>query len=452
MRPRQLAGWISVSVLLAVTAALGWLGLKPRPGKVFVAAPAVWTGAVNGEGRDLEAAALDLAPFPLEHRIRRGDTLDRVLLRAGVPEPELRRAADAVSEVLDPRRLRAGEVFYSMVSSAEGLVGIDLPRRGQGVVVAERSGGFWAGRYRPYRRTTVRRSLRGEVRGALESSIRGAGGPASLANNMAQVLQWDLDFNRDLRAGDRFEVLYDELVLDGKVERVAAVHALRYRNRDRWLEAYGFSGGDGADAAGVAGEGRGRTANDAVAGRAAGPTRYYDRDGQPLQRQFLRSPLPYSRVTSRFSLSRFHPVLKRRLPHYGVDYGAPTGTPVRATADGVVISAATRGGGGRTIRLRHANGYVTAYLHLSGYARGIRSGRRVRQGEVIGYVGSSGLSTAPHLDYRVQRNGRWINPAMLSSDPAPPLAADVLPAFLRHRDALLQELRGVRDSVAAAGP
>ena len=336
-----------------------------------------------------------------------------------------------VSEVLDPRKLRAREAFYSMVHRDEGLIGVTLPRRGQGVVVAKRNGGDWTSRYRPYRRSHIRRLVSGELRGALETSIRRAGGPANLADGMARVLQWDLDFNRDLRVGDRFEILFDELLLDGKIQGVAEVHALRYRNRDRWLEAYSFSEEGSGD---------------------RGSNRYYDADGQPLRRQFLRSPLPYSRVTSRFSLSRFHPILKRRMPHYGVDYGAPVGTPVRATADGTVLSAGVRGGGGRTVRLRHPNGYLTAYLHLSAYAQGIRSGARVDQGQVIGYVGSSGLSTGPHLDYRVQRNGRWINPANLVSEPVPPLADAVLPAFFERRDALRHELHGASDSAVRLGP
>ena len=208
----------------------------------------------------LDPEALDQVPFPLEHVIRRGDTLDGVLRRAGVPEAELFQASTAVSEVLDPRKLRAREAFYSMVHRDEGLVGVTLPRRGQGVVVAERNGGDWTSRYRPYRRSHIRRLVSGELRGALETSLRRAGGPANLAGSMARVLQWDLDFNRDLRVGDRFEILFDELLLDGQIQGVAAVHALRYRNRDRWLEAYSFSeegSGDG------------------------GSNRYYDADGQP---------------------------------------------------------------------------------------------------------------------------------------------------------------------------
>ena len=443
MRSKQLTRWIGASALVCTGVFVGWRGLQPRPEKVVVGTGHFDAATGSAAALDLDAAALDRVPFPLENQIRSGDTLDRVLLRAGVPDSELYEASAAVSEVLDPRRLRARDPVFSMVRPGGELVGVSLPRRGQGVVVADRAGGVWSSRYRPYRRAHVRRSVGGEVRGALESSIRRAGGPPSLANSMAQVLQWDLDFNRDLRAGDRFEILYDELLLDGKVEGVTAIHALRYRNRERWVEAYRFSDDEGAE---------GTAPEDAVAVAATGLNRYYDGEGQPLRRQFLRSPLPYSRVTSRYSLNRFHPILKRRMPHYGVDYGAPAGTAVRATADGTVALAGTRGGGGRTVRLRHANGYVTSYLHLSGYAEGIRSGRRVQQGQVVGYVGSSGLSTAPHLDYRVQRNGRWINPATLVNEPVPPLADALLPAFLRHRDALRRELRGADGSVVSAGP
>ncbi len=420
MRTEHPGRWAAGLLSVALAISLVWLAIRPTSSAVRVGVAA----SLGGVGKDdsafaLDPDALDKAPFPLEHEIRRGDTLDGVLRRAGVPEEELRQASAAIGELLDPGKLRARDVFYSMVHRDDGLVGIALPRRGQGVVLADRNRGVWTSRYRPYRRSHVRRLVRGELRGALEGSIRQAGGPASLAESLAGVLQWDLDFNRDLRVGDRFEILFDELLLDGQVQGVDRIHALRYRTRNRWLEAYRFVD-EGPE--------------------EGSSSRYYDADGQPLQRQFLRSPLPYSRVTSRFSLNRFHPVLKRRMPHYGVDYGAPVGTPVRATADGTVVSAGVRGGGGRTVRLRHANGYLTAYLHLSGYARGIRAGARVEQGQVVGYVGSSGLSTGPHLDYRVQSNGRWINPATLVSEPVPPLADAMLPAFFDHRDALRREL------------
>jgi len=389
------------------------------PPRIVVTSTAAEVAADDDSASALPAAALDRAVVPLEHVIGRGETLDRMLRRVGVPEAEVRQSAASLLEVMDWRKMRAFDLFYSLVRLDRGVVEITIPIRGQGVVVAERRGGVWTSRYRPYRRTEVRRSVQGEVRGGLESSIRVAGGPTSLAVSMAGVLQWDLDFNRDLRLGDEFEVLFDELLLDGEHERVLVVHALRYRNRNRWHEAFRYTGAEDD-----------------------GSNYYYDADGQPLRRQFLSSPLPYSRVTSRFSMSRFHPILKRRLPHYGIDYGAPVGTPVRATASGTVLSAGVRGGGGRTVRLKHPHDYLTAYLHLSRYGEGIRAGARVEQGQVIGYVGSSGLSTGPHLDYRVQHRGRWINPTSLTNERIPPLSGDQLEPFLERRDALRRELRG----------
>jgi murein DD-endopeptidase MepM/ murein hydrolase activator NlpD len=151
---------------------------------------------------------------------------------------------------------------------------------------------------------------------------------------------------------------------------------------------------------------------------------------------FLRSPLAFTRITSRFTHRRFHPVLKSWRPHYGVDYGAPVGTPVRVTGDGVVLSVGWDGGGGKTVKVRHPGGYVTAYLHLSGYAKGLGRGDRVRQGEVVGYVGATGLATAAHLDYRVQHNGRWIDPLSLKTVPAPALSSGEIPVFTAWRDQL----------------
>jgi murein DD-endopeptidase MepM/ murein hydrolase activator NlpD len=141
-------------------------------------------------------------------------------------------------------------------------------------------------------------------------------------------------------------------------------------------------------------------------------------------------------------MNRFHPVLKRRMPHYGVDYGAPSGTPVHTTADGTVTFAGRKGGGGNMVTVRHTNGYETNYLHLRGFAKGVRRGARVAQGQVIGYVGSTGLSTGPHLDYRVQLNGRWINPLSIASPPVKPIAEARLQRYLSHALAVLSLIEG----------
>ena len=175
---------------------------------------------------------------------------------------------------------------------------------------------------------------------------------------------------------------------------------------------------------------------------ANGRIGFYDMDGTPLRKQFLRSPLKFSRITSRFSMSRFHPVLKKRMPHYGIDYGAPVGTPVHVTADGRVSLVGRNGGAGRMVRVRHTNGYETNYLHLSRYGPGVGKGARVAQGDVIGYVGSSGWSTGPHLDYRVKLNGNWVNPLAISSPAVEPLKGDRLERFLSHAIAILSLILG----------
>ena len=247
----------------------------------------------------------------------------------------------------------------------------------------------------------------GRLRSSLAASIERAGASPLLAYRLAEVLQWDLDFSRDLRGGDRFEILFEEVWLDGRYDSIGDILALSYENAGRRIEAYRF-GDDGG---------------------------YYDGEGRPLEKMFLRSPMKFTRITSRFSHRRFHPVLKKYRPHYGVDYGAPVGTPAMVTANGVVTFAGWNGGGGKMVKVRHPNGYLSAYLHLSRFADGIRPGTRVRQGQVIGYVGATGLASGPHLDYRVQKDGRWIDPLTIESVPAEPIPTHRMAPFEAWRDA-----------------
>lgn len=356
--------------------------------------------------------ALALQDLPVEVAFRRGETLGKVLADLGLDPPETQSVIAALSEFVDVRRLRPQDRYAALVDETGRLRGIQITLDGKGRAVVRREGDTWRGSWYVFEEEIETRVVRGVLEGSLEASIRRAGGEPVVAYVMADVLQWDLDFNRDLRLGDRFEVFYERIYLDGEFHRVGSVLALNYLNGDRRVEAYRF------------GEDKG----------------HYDGDGRPLRKLFLKSPLRYSRVTSGFSSRRFHPVLKRYRPHYGVDYGAPVGTPVRVTGNGVVQSAGWDKGGGKTIKVRHPNGYLTAYLHLSRFADGIRSGVRVAQGETIGYVGSTGLSTGPHLDYRMQKGGRWINPQQFKSEPAPPIAEERLPEFESLRDRYRQAL------------
>ncbi|MDX1383500.1 MAG: peptidoglycan DD-metalloendopeptidase family protein [Thermoanaerobaculia bacterium] len=350
-------------------------------------------------------------PLAVRGRLRTGHTLDRMLREYGLDPGEAESATRVAARHLDLRRLVAGSATVGYYSTSGDLQAVALHLAGKGRFELTRSGGAWEGSWEDFDRTVVVRRAGGTLQSSLEAAVRRGGAPAAAAYEMAEVLQWDVDFNRDLRRGDVFELLYEEIRLEGEPYGAGDVLAVVLENGGRRIEAYRYRDG------------------------------YYDAEGRPLQKLFLKSPLEFSRVTSRFSHRRFHPILKTYRPHYGIDYGAPTGTPVRVTAAGVVVSAAATKGGGRTVTVRHPNDYVTHYLHLSRYGDGVRAGRRVSQGDVIGFVGATGLATGPHLDYRVQLAGRWINPSMLQNEAAPPLATEAIGGFLAVRDELRGALR-----------
>lgn len=359
----------------------------------------------------LPCAADSATTFPLVVTLESGETIDQLLERLGFGATERVELVERLSEHLEIRKVRPGlQVAGYFEGSAPEQLQVEVRRKGR--LFLEPSSDGWTSRWHPFVESIQTRQVEGVVEGSLVGALATAGAPIDVAYRMADVLRWDVDFNRDLRTGDRFQVVWEEVYLDGVRDRTGEVVGLAFWNRGRRLEAYRHNGG------------------------------YYDAEGRPLQKMFLRSPLPFTRVTSRFSHRRFHPVLKTYRPHYGVDYGAPTGTPVRATADGVVSFAAWGKGAGRMVKIRHPNDYVTAYLHLSKFGSGIRPGRRVRQGEVIGYVGSSGLSTAPHLDYRVQLRGKWIDPLSIRSVPADPIPSSAMAEFLQTRDDLRARLVG----------
>lgn len=352
---------------------------------------------------------------PIRTIVATGDTLESVSRRLAGDDWVVWR--DALSAEIDSRRLLPGTRFDGRLSPSGDLeeLRVTLDQRSEIVLEATVDGIASSRIDREVTSEVVR--LEGVVESSLFQAVGDAGGRPALAVEMAEIFRWDVDFLRDLRQGDSFVAVVDVQTIDGEFYRYGTVFAARFINKDRTMNAVIYPDGEGR-------------------------LGYYDLDGVPLRKMFLRSPLKFSRVTSRFSNSRFHPVLKRRMPHYGVDYGAPVGTPVHATADGVVALAGRNGGGGNTVRLRHPNGYETNYLHLSRYGSGIRKGVRVTQGQVIGYVGSTGLSTGPHLDYRVRHNGSWINPLTISSPPVKPLEEDRLQRFLGHALAVLDLLEG----------
>jgi murein DD-endopeptidase MepM/ murein hydrolase activator NlpD len=354
--------------------------------------------------------------------VQSGDTIESISRRLAGPGWVAWR--DALIAEIDPKKLLPGTEFRgrTLPSGALETVEVVFDRRNEVHLVAGPDGITATRIERPVDSEVVR--LEGVVESSLFGAMDAAGGGADLAVRVAQIYQWDIDFFRDLRRGDSFVVVAERQEIEGEFFSWGTIFAARFVNRDRVLDAIVYPDDDGR-------------------------LGYFDLDGHPLRKQFLKAPLEFSRVTSGFSTNRFHPVLKKRMPHYGVDYGAPTGTPVHVTADGTVTLAGRNGGGGNMVTVRHTNGYVTNYLHLSRFAKGIRRGVRVSQGQVIGYVGSTGLASGPHLDYRVQLNGRWINPLSISSPPVKALADERLQRFLAHALGVLSLIEGAPPPVGA---
>jgi murein DD-endopeptidase MepM/ murein hydrolase activator NlpD len=263
--------------------------------------------------------------------------------------------------------------------------------------------------------------IQGTISSSLFAAVNEIGEADQLALDLADIFAWDIDFHTEIQAGDRFVVAVEKLSLDGQPRRLGRILAARFVRGPRTFSAVHFAAQAGAG--------------------------YYDADGRPLRKAFLRSPIKFGRVTSRFSNARLHPILKIVRPHRGIDYAAPAGTPVLAAGDGEVTEAGWLGGYGRTVRLRHANGVETLYGHLSSIR--VRRGERVAQGAVIGAVGSSGLATGPHLDYRMFRSGVAVNALTIQPPPAPPLLASERAAFEQACDqrlALLARMGPVADA------
>ena len=266
--------------------------------------------------------------------------------------------------------------------------------------------------------------------GVIDSSLFEAGQRAGLSDNlimrMAEIFGWDVDFALDIRAGDRFALVFEEQYKDGEKIGEGPIVAAEFTNRSRRIRAVRYVD-------------------------SSGRTDYYSPDGRSMRKAFLRTPVNFSRISSRFSFSRRHPILHKMRAHRGVDYAAPRGTAVKASGEGRVVFAARKGGYGRTVILKHGSAYTTLYAHLSRISKGIRTGKRVEQGQIIGYVGSTGLATGPHLHYEFRVRGVHRDPLKVKFPQAAPLAQKYMDDFRDKATPLLATLeRAARTSIATA--
>src|SRR4051812_1822448 len=357
-------------------------------------------------------------------RVTAGATLASILKTNEVLAAEVVMVVQRTAAVFDPRKLRAQQP-YRLVKTAAGLVRrLEYEIDGDHVLRVRRettdnAAAFVVG-VEPIAKSRRMATVRGEIdrqHSSLVAALDEAGETIDLTLQLADIFGGEIDFSTEVQPGDRFELTVEKQYRDdSRFAGYGAIAAAEFVNGGRRVRAVRF------------------TPEGGVPG-------YYDEHGVSMRRFFLASPLKFQPVvTSAFSRSRLHPVLREYRPHLGVDYRAASGTPVVAVADGVVISAGVSGGAGRLVHLRHANGFETEYLHLS--AIGVATGARVHQGDMIGRVGSSGLATGPHLDYRVKKNGAFVNPitAHRLIPPAAPIPSDQMPSFAAIRDRAMAAL------------
>ncbi|HEX6069469.1 MAG TPA: peptidoglycan DD-metalloendopeptidase family protein [Longimicrobiaceae bacterium] len=366
----------------------------------------------------LPAAHANPVDVSIQDTLRKGETISELLRRVQLAEEEAGAVLAQLQEFQDPRRMRPGAVISYRRSYVDGSVrGVAFTLDADRMLSMQRNGDSWSGSITevPVRADTA--VLSGTVLTSLYAALLHGDGdlPRSEREQVADLLAdkvfaWQVDFSRDLRKGDEFRILYERAVRPDGTARSGRVLAVQFNINNRDYEAYYLADSDGSGD-------------------------YYERDGESLRRAFLRAPLQFRRISSSFSLSRFHPILKRSRPHYGIDYSASAGTPVRAVGDGTVVSASRSSGYGNVVEIRHKNGYTTRYAHLRGFAKGIRRGVRVQQEDVIGYVGMTGLATGPHLHYEFRQHGKPVDPnsiEQISGDPVPPARRAEFTALVDH--------------------
>jgi murein DD-endopeptidase MepM/ murein hydrolase activator NlpD len=410
----QRAGTDAAAALPAPTQ----LPALPPPGQQV---DGIASAAIASQEATLQKASL---PEPLGSTeqvvLRRGETLMDILTRARIDQAEAYAAVESLRTIYDPRRLRAGQALAITAAHDGEAAGADDPRRLLGLrfdlsfdhqirVTRSADGSFDATRAdRPQRRALVRSA--GTIDDSLYLAAERAGVPQNVTAELIKLFSWDVDFQRDLRPGDGFETLYDELSLadgSGEVRGSDLLYAALTLSGNV-LGAYRFELGGGS-------------------------VEYFDRNGKSLRKFLLRTPVDGARISSGFGM-RMHPILGYSLMHKGVDFAAPIGTPIYAAGDGRVLVAGRNGGYGNYVRIRHNGDYSTAYGHMLRFASGIAPGRRVSQGQVIGYIGTTGRSTGPHLHYEVLRDDAQINPMSVKQAPDTQLAGADLRRFQQEVD------------------
>jgi murein DD-endopeptidase MepM/ murein hydrolase activator NlpD len=415
---RHLAGAAALMALGVVAA----FGLVPDSGIDSIARQTIT--------RELALPAIAFAStedgYWQEERVRRGDTVESLLARSGVDDAAAHRFLRADARARPLYQLRPGKALRVKTDAGGRLLGLRyLTRNGELFAIDRTGDGFLAQSTVPA--AAVGLELRAsEIRASLFGAADAVGLPDAVTMELAEIFSGDIDFLHDLRRGDRFSVIYETRRIDGEAVGSGRIVAAEFVHKGVVYRAFLWRASDGTEA-------------------------YYGEDGKSLKKAFLRSPLAFTRITSGFSLARFHPFLQTWRAHKGVDFAAPVGTPVQAAGAGRVIFAGQQGGYGNVLMLQHGGAYSTVYAHLSRFAPGLRRGAHVSQGEVIGYVGMTGWATGPHLHYEFRVDNLQKNPLTLALPNAQPIPAAEKGIYAAQVAVLVDRLALARGVVLAAG-
>jgi murein DD-endopeptidase MepM/ murein hydrolase activator NlpD len=356
-------------------------------------------------------SSLDPPHQVIQGEVKEGSSFSRSLTEKKIPV----RWSDLIIAKLKPyvnfKKIRRGTYQFIMDSKGD-LVKFIYEAGPTEVYEIEKESEGYAVQKKEIPLQGVLKKVVGEIRSSLFEAMDAAGEGDPLTTSFAEILASEIDFYKDVREGDRFKVVVEKMYKGDEFIRYGTIHAVEYQRGEKVIRGIRYQ------------------------------EDYYDEKGNSLRKAFLKVPLRFSRISSKFSRARNHPILGGVRPHYGVDYAAPSGTPIWAVADGTVVSCGWNTGFGRQVILRHGNGYVSCYGHLSGYGPGIRKGTRVKQKQVIGYVGSTGISTGPHLDYRLVKDGRFRNPLKETFPTGVPLRREERVPFQKQKEEILPWLQG----------
>ena len=343
--------------------------------------------------------------------IKKNGFLSEILLKHGIKMQEIDQVIKNSKSVFDVRKMRSGNDYMLYCDR-------DSNARARYLVYEQDPTLLYVFSFNDSLNiTAVRKEIKSEIKyssGTIQTSLWDAmidgGFHPALVGNMSDIFAWTVDFF-GLQKGDNFKVIYEEFYIDGKPLGSGRIYAAQFNRKGSSITAIPFIQ-DGKES-------------------------YFDVNGNSLKKAFLKAPLQFSRITSHFSAARMHPILRIVRPHYGVDYAAPIGTPVHSIGDGRVTAVTDGGGEGKMVRIQHNSVYATGYMHLSGYGEGIRTGAFVKQGDIVGYVGSSGLSTGPHLDFRFYMNGYPVDPLKVDAPPVEPIREENKASFEKIKSVVL---------------